>query len=157
MRPVLRLLELVDGYYDPHARRAYPLTERPTASDLEAVALTLAEVRPVFEGCYVDRCLVLFGHPRIFTEGGDRLWPGLGPERRRILTRHDPALLRRMKRIANLHPDVVRDLQSRATCTPRAHVEAAMVQRIAGHGAKEKAKQLLALAAAVGRKPRKRA
>lgn len=101
-------IRCVDGTYCTRTRAVLGVD---VAAD-EEIAITLGEVRAVYEGCWWDRAQAFAR----LGSGGARL-----SSRQRLVTRDDPALGRHLRRIAAaVSPAVVATLRAElGRCVPR--------------------------------------
>jgi len=138
------LFELRDGYYEPPRApspvgRVFALSERPGAGEVVTIDLTVAEVRAVREGCWLDRALAFAAFGRA---------NGPPTPRQRLLVSDEPVVCYQLRQIARLEPEAVAGLRAQfaGRCVPRLLLRAAAHSRHRG----DWRAQVRAAAAAIG-------
>lgn len=133
------IVSCIDGHYDTRKRIVYTDGETPPgAADAVTIAVPVAEVRAVYEGCWYERAIAFSK----FAVSSERLSP-----RQRALVRDDPGLGRHFRRIAmRIRPETIAALREAwgGRCIPQRVLIRAALDGTA-------AEQIRAAAAVVGR------
>lgn len=133
------LIVASDGWYDTAARTFGPPETTPAGMDMVPIAISIAEVREVREGCFLARALAFARHGC----GSQQL-----SSRQRSLYLDLPGTGRFLRLVAaNLHPSVVDAWMRRRRCVSKHTLEVAAKNALRGNASA----QFQAAAEQVGR------